>query len=139
LKITHDDLEPVLPDKLPLILGNDLAGTVIAVGRNVVQFKPGDAVDARHNERRIGALAEQIAISQHDAATKPHSLDWNKQRHYPSSFSRPGKPCSTKPTCNRAKGPHPRRFWRCQTIGIQLAIHAIDLYRRGDVVVGVAR
>ena len=35
LKIRNGELKPILPYKLPLVLGNDLAGVVIKVGRNV--------------------------------------------------------------------------------------------------------
>src|SRR5687768_2293543 len=42
----------------PLILGNDLAGEVEAVGEGVTRFRPGDAVYARLDKHRIGAFAE---------------------------------------------------------------------------------
>ena len=37
----------ILPYRLPLILGHDVAGVVVKVGPRVRQFKPGDEVYAR--------------------------------------------------------------------------------------------
>src|SRR5665213_157046 len=59
---------------MPLILGNDLAGTVVAVGSDVRRFKIGDEVYARPDKSRIGAFAERIAIGEPDMALKPVSL-----------------------------------------------------------------
>ncbi len=56
------------------MLGHDLAGTVIQVGRNVRRFKVGDDVYARPRDGRIGALAERIAVDEADLAPKPRNL-----------------------------------------------------------------
>lgn len=45
-KIRTGEFKAILPYQLPLILGNDLAGTVERVGAAVRQFKPGDEVYA---------------------------------------------------------------------------------------------
>ncbi len=42
-KIRNGELKLLLPYRLPLILGNDLAGTVIKVGSLVNKFKVGSA------------------------------------------------------------------------------------------------
>ena len=47
LKIRDGKLKLILPYRLPLILGNDLAGVVDRVGSRVRRFKPGDEVCAR--------------------------------------------------------------------------------------------
>ena len=75
LKIRNGELKPLLPYKLPLILGNDLAGVVINVGPSVRGLVPGDEVYARPDQDRIGAFAELIAINENDVAKKPHTLD----------------------------------------------------------------
>src|SRR5690349_16549943 len=48
----------VLPQPLPLTLGSDLAGVVIACGPAVMAFRPGDAVFGVTNPRFTDAQAE---------------------------------------------------------------------------------
>lgn len=64
----------ILPYRLPLVLGNDMAGVVVRVGTRVTRFKPGDEVYARPDKDRIGTFAEYIAISEADLAHKPTTL-----------------------------------------------------------------
>lgn len=63
-----------LPYKMPLVLGNDFAGEIVAVGANVSRFKVGDRVYGKPNQSRIGAFAEYIAIDQEDIALVPSSI-----------------------------------------------------------------
>lgn len=70
-KIRRGEFKVILPYRLPLILGNDLAGTVERVGAGVPQFKPGDEVYARPDDDRIGTFAEFIAVSAASVALKP--------------------------------------------------------------------
>ncbi len=83
LKIRNGELKPLLPYKLPLVLGNDLAGVVIKAGANVDRFKLGDEVYAKPDKDRIGAFAELIAISENDVAKKPHGLDMEQAASIP--------------------------------------------------------
>ena len=83
LKIRNGELKPLLPYKLPLVLGNDLAGVVVKAGRNVQRFKPGDEVYAKPDKDRIGAFAELIAISENDVAKKPQRLDMEQAASIP--------------------------------------------------------
>ena len=46
-KIRDGEFKLLLPYKMPLILGHDVAGVVVRVGPRVRQFKPGDEVYAR--------------------------------------------------------------------------------------------
>lgn len=64
----------ILPYRLPLVLGNDMAGVVVRAGTRVTRFKPGDEVYARPDKDRIGTFAELIAISEADLAHKPTTL-----------------------------------------------------------------
>jgi NADPH:quinone reductase-like Zn-dependent oxidoreductase len=73
-KIRDGEFKLILPYRLPLILGNDAAGVVVAVGPNVRAFKPGDQVYARPDKDRIGTFAEFIAIDEADVALKPKNL-----------------------------------------------------------------
>lgn len=74
LKIKSGAFKLILPYRLPLILGNDMAGTVLRVGARVRSFKPGDAVYARPDDDRIGGFAERIAIKESSLAPKPRNL-----------------------------------------------------------------
>ena len=61
-KIRSGEFKAILPYKLPIALGHDMAGVVVRVGRNVRDFKPGDAVYSRVPDGHIGTLAEFIAV-----------------------------------------------------------------------------
>lgn len=54
------------PVSFPLVLGRDLAGTVVATGAGVTQFKPGDRVWATNQGAagRGGTFAELVAVHQ---------------------------------------------------------------------------
>lgn len=71
-KIKSGEFKLILPYKLPLILGHDVAGIITKVGKNVKNFKVGDAVYSRVADHRIGTLAEFIAIDEKDVALKPN-------------------------------------------------------------------
>jgi NADPH:quinone reductase-like Zn-dependent oxidoreductase len=73
-KIRDGEFKLVLPYRLPLVLGNDVAGVVVRVGANVRKFKPGDEVYARPAQDRIGTFAEYIAMDEADVARKPGNL-----------------------------------------------------------------
>lgn len=73
-KIKSGEFKLILPYRLPLILGNDVAGTVIRVGARVSSFKPGDEVYARPDDDRIGAFAELISVKESSLALKPANL-----------------------------------------------------------------
>ena len=60
-KIRDGEFKLILPYRLPLILGHDVAGVVVKVGPRVRQFKPGDEVYARPDDFRIGTFAEFVA------------------------------------------------------------------------------
>ncbi|MFC9855857.1 NADP-dependent oxidoreductase [Streptomyces prasinus] len=73
-KIRDGDFKMILPYRLPLVLGNDLAGEVVRVGSAVTRFAVGDEVYARPDKDRIGTFAELIAVHQDDLAAKPTNL-----------------------------------------------------------------
>jgi len=74
-RIRTGEFKVILPYRLPLILGNDLAGTVERVGAGVHEFKPGDEVYARVEDDRIGTFAEFVAVKAASVARKPGNLD----------------------------------------------------------------
>lgn len=73
-KIRLGEFKQILPYPLPLVLGHDLAGTVLQVGTNVRRFRPGDEVFAKPGKDRIGTFAERIAVAEADLALKPASI-----------------------------------------------------------------
>lgn len=83
LKIRDGEFKMILPYRMPLILGNDLAGIVVRVGSQVRQFKLGDEVYARPDDDRIGAFAEFIAINQGSLAIKPKELSMEEAASIP--------------------------------------------------------
>lgn len=82
-KIRSGEFKLILPYSFPLVLGNDCAGVVIAVGAAVKGFKPGDAVYARVPEQRIGTFAERIAVEQNAVALKPANLSMEQAAGIP--------------------------------------------------------
>jgi NADPH:quinone reductase-like Zn-dependent oxidoreductase len=75
-KFRQGKLRAIHRPKLPLVLGNELAGEVIAVGGEVTRFRVGDRVFARVAKDRAGAFAEQTCVDENDAAHMPRNLDF---------------------------------------------------------------
>lgn len=82
-KIRDGEFKLILPYRLPLILGNDVAGVVAQVGPGVRKFKPGDEVYARPGKDRIGTFAEFIAVAEDDLAPKPERLTMEEAASVP--------------------------------------------------------
>ncbi|KRB20640.1 MULTISPECIES: NADP-dependent oxidoreductase [Mesorhizobium] len=82
-KIRDGAFKPILPYKPPLVLGHDLAGTVVKVGAKVRRFKSGDAVYARARDGQIGAFAERISVKEADLALKPANLSMSEAASIP--------------------------------------------------------
>jgi NADPH:quinone reductase-like Zn-dependent oxidoreductase len=82
-KIRSGEFKLLLPYRLPLILGNDVAGIVLRVGARVRRFKPGDEVYARPDQDRIGTFAELIAIKEDSVAKKPKNLTMEEAASIP--------------------------------------------------------
>jgi NADPH:quinone reductase-like Zn-dependent oxidoreductase len=82
-KIRSGEFKLILPYRLPLILGNDVAGVVTQVGPRVRRFKPGDEVYARPHHDRIGTFAEFIAMNEDDVAIKPKTLTMEEAASVP--------------------------------------------------------
>jgi NADPH:quinone reductase-like Zn-dependent oxidoreductase len=75
-KFRQGKLRAILRPRLPFVLGNELAGEVIAVGGDVKRFHVGDRVFARVAKDRAGAFAEQACVDEDDATHMPRNLDF---------------------------------------------------------------
>lgn len=82
-KIRGGEFKLILPYRLPLVLGHDVAGVVVRVGTGVKHFKPGDEVYARPADHHIGTFAEFIAIQEKDLALKPKTLTMEEAASIP--------------------------------------------------------
>lgn len=65
------------------ILGCDIAGRVEAVGREVHQFKPGDAVFGDVFGHHYGGFAEYVTAAESDLALKPANLSFEEAAAVP--------------------------------------------------------
>ena len=82
-KIRDGEFKLILPYRLPLILGHDVAGKVVKVGQSVRQFKPGDEVYARADDFRIGTFAEFVPVKEASLALKPKGLTMEEAASIP--------------------------------------------------------
>jgi NADPH:quinone reductase-like Zn-dependent oxidoreductase len=73
-KIRLGKYPPVREDRLPYVLGRDLAGEVAFCGPGVAEFHKGDALYAVIGIER-GAYAEYVIVKPGEAARKPETLD----------------------------------------------------------------
>lgn len=64
------------PHPLPLTLGSDIAGEVVAVGQGVSRLRVGDQVYGVTNSEFVGAYAEYAIASATMVSTKPASLNF---------------------------------------------------------------
>lgn len=82
-KIRNGEFKLILPFKLPVSLGSDLAGVVVKVGARVTAFKPGDEVFGHPDSKVVGTFAEYIAVAEADLALKPESLSMEEAASVP--------------------------------------------------------
>lgn len=82
-KIRNGEFKLILPYRLPIILGNDVAGVVVRVGSRVRRFRPGDQVYARPPQDRIGSFAELISMNEDAVAIMPKNLTMEEAASIP--------------------------------------------------------
>jgi len=82
-KIRDGEFKLILPYRLPIVLGHDVAGVVVELGARVRQFKLGDEVYARPDDFRIGTFAEFVAVKEVSLALKPASLTMEQAASIP--------------------------------------------------------
>ena len=74
-RVRAGEFKQIFPFKLPMVMGSELSGEVLATGPKVSTFKPGMQVFAYPDLARMGAFAEFIAIHQDHLALIPESVD----------------------------------------------------------------
>jgi NADPH:quinone reductase-like Zn-dependent oxidoreductase len=73
-KVRAGYLAQMIPHQLPLTLGWDVSGVVVASGSEVTQWQAGDAVYSRPDLARNGTYAEFVAIRANECARKPRTI-----------------------------------------------------------------
>ncbi|MEG4117608.1 NAD(P)-dependent alcohol dehydrogenase [Microcoleus sp. N9_B4] len=73
-KIRQGHLQLLTGYNFPRIVGSDISGVVVEVGREVTKFQPGDEVYTFLNPINGGACAEYAVVPESDAAIKPKNI-----------------------------------------------------------------
>ena len=73
-KIRQGHLQLLTGFNFPIIVGSDISGVVVEVGRDVTKFQPGDEVYTSLNPLTGGACAEYCAITESVVAIKPQNI-----------------------------------------------------------------
>ena len=81
--IIRGEVKLIVPYSLPLIMGNEFAGQVEAVGSAVKRFKVGDRVYGRMPLSKIGAFAEYAAVEEGALAPIPDYLSYDEAATVP--------------------------------------------------------
>lgn len=82
-KLRDGEFKLILPYRLPLILGHDVAGVVVKAGPQARKFKLGDEVYARVDDLRIGSFAEYVPVTESSLALKPRGLTMEEAASIP--------------------------------------------------------
>lgn len=82
-KIMSGAFKQIIPHKMPLTLGHDLAGVVLGTGPRVTAFKTGDEVYGCLPVNRIGAFAERVTVDESYLAPKPGNLTMEEAASLP--------------------------------------------------------
>jgi alcohol dehydrogenase len=82
-KIREGKLRVVQRYRLPVVAGNECAGTVESLGEGVTRFRAGERVYARLEKARLGAFAEYTCVPATLAARIPDPLDFEKAAAVP--------------------------------------------------------
>jgi NADPH:quinone reductase-like Zn-dependent oxidoreductase len=82
-KIREGEFTALLRYPAPFTLGHDVAGTVVATGRDVTAYAVGDEVWSRPRDGRIGTFADRIAIDQADVSLRPTRISMTEAAALP--------------------------------------------------------
>ena len=82
-KIREGQLRAIRRFPLPIVMGNELAGVVEAVGAGVTRVAVGDRVYARVDKDTLGAFAEIACVPEGAVAKMPSKLDFEQAATVP--------------------------------------------------------
>ena len=82
-KIREGYLQPMLNHPLPLTLGWDVSGEVVAIGANVNSLNVGDGVYSRPDIAKNGSYAQYMTVAADEVALKPNSASWQEAAGIP--------------------------------------------------------
>lgn len=82
-KIKNGSLKPLLAYKTPFVMGYDVAGKIVKIGKNVKNFQVWDEIFARVPNHQMGTFAEFVAISETAIAKKPQNLTFEESASIP--------------------------------------------------------
>ena len=83
VKARGGSLKALMGERMPFILGWDVAGVVERVGPGVTRFREGDALYAFLDRARGGGYAEYTLVQEAEAAPKPPSLSFQEAAAMP--------------------------------------------------------
>jgi NADPH:quinone reductase-like Zn-dependent oxidoreductase len=83
-KLRNGDSKLMTGRRFPRGIGNDFAGTVVAVGDGVTRFKVGDEVLGGASLRAPGAFAEMVAAGEKQVVAKPAGLSFEQAAALPT-------------------------------------------------------
>ena len=98
------------------IIGNDISGTVEAIGRNVTQFKCGDEVFGEVSRCGFGAYAEYVVARENALALKPANLSFEEAASVPTA------------ACTALQGLRKGRIQRAQNVLIHGAAGGVGTF-----------
>ena len=76
-KFRQGKLWPIYRPKLPVVMGNELAGTVVELGAGAHRFAIGDRIFVRGHKAELGAFAEFALALEELAAKVPDALNFD--------------------------------------------------------------
>ncbi|MBN2598673.1 MAG: NAD(P)-dependent alcohol dehydrogenase [Marinifilaceae bacterium] len=82
-KIRKGSLKLFMRKKLPCVLGGDIAGRIVEIGKNVQFFRVGDEVFGKIDITKNGAYAEYVATSACHLALKPQKMNFEEAATLP--------------------------------------------------------
>ncbi|MCA0242237.1 MAG: NADP-dependent oxidoreductase [Proteobacteria bacterium] len=82
-KIRQGAFKLILPYRLPIVLGHDVAGKVVKTGAAVRSVEVGDEVYAKLDDLRIGAFAAFAPVRESSLAPKPKGLTMTQAASLP--------------------------------------------------------